>query len=293
VQSANDITNSVDVLIEAFNTLGDLGLAGIFKLFTEKKITKVEDIGQMLQLPKKLPSLFSDMRSAIEALKGTAKDLQTRAPQLGDILDSSWQSESAPVKDAIAAIQTSVRNNLLEKINAITGRVNQVQDVLNGLVGRGLTPKVDVKVTSYSRWTDVSTDMPYSKWTRGTYSIAGFKTTFDYPEFFTYPYAARASFPNHHIPYIRVELGNTNTRRSFVEPHSLDNNASSLILDTPANIPVSSLPPSVALDRNLFAMTCILAAATVVILIFVMFTSARKILRNNRTVHLQPEEMTS
>lgn len=292
VQSANDITNSVDVLIEAFNTLGDLSIAGIAQLITEKKLTKVEDIGQLLQLPKKLPRLFSDMRSAIDTLKGTAQDLQTRAPQLGDIVDSSWQSESAPVRDAIAAIQASVRNNLLGKVNAITGRVNQVQDILNGLVGRGLNPKIDAKVASYSRWTDVSMDMPYAKWTTGKFNMGGFKTSFDYPEFFSYRYEKKITLPNHHIPYVRIQLGNTNNRRSFVEQHHLDNVSSSLILDTPANIQVSSLRPSVALDRNLFAMTCILAAAAVACIIFVMFTSARKIIRDNRTVH-QYEEMTS
>lgn len=293
VQSANSITDSVDVLIKAFNTLGDLGLASIAQLIKDKKLTKVDDIGQLLQLPKKLPSLFSDMRSAIEALQGTAKDLQTRAPQLGDILDSSWQSESAQVKDAIKAIQTSVRNNLLEKVNAITGRVNQVQEILNGLVGRGLDPKIDVKVTSYSRWTEVSMDMPYAKWTRGTYSIAGFDQPFDYPEFFSYPYAKSFSFPNHHIPYIRIELGDTNNRRSFMEPHVLDGNSSFLILDTPVIVPLNSLHPSVAMHGNLLTMTRIFAGVMLAILIYSMFTFARRSLRDSRTMQLQPEEMTA
>lgn len=286
VKSANDISHNVDVLIEALSTLGDLGIAGIANLILSKKLTKVEDVGQLLQLPKKVPTLFTDMRSVIDTLKKTTKDLQDRAPQLGEILDGSWQSESKPVKDAVAAIQTSIRNNLLQKVNAITSKANQMQDILNGLVGRGLFPQIDIKVASYRRWSDVSLNLPCSKTSRKTYNIAGFKGSFDYPEFYSCPYSQSVSFPNHHIPYIRLQLGNSNSKRSFItEPYELGN-SSSLILDTSPITTFDTEHPSVSTPRHPFS-TCFLVGVAMTILAFIILKSA---FRDDRNARLRNEE---
>lgn len=289
VKSANEIAHSVDVVIDAFTNLGDLGLGGIAELILTKKLARVEDVGELLQITKKLPSLFKDMQSVIPTLQRTARDLQDRAPQLGSILDSSWQSESTPVKNAITAIQTSVRNNLLEKVNGITSKVGQMQDILNGLVGRGLFPTLDVKVASYRRWSHVSLDLPCSKTSRKTFSLAGFKTTFDYPEFYSCPYAEEVSFPNHHIPYIRLQLGNN--KRSLMEPYHLDNSSSSLILDASTMVPVT-LSPDDSTGRKFFTSTYILGGAAIAVLIYAMFKIARRIPNDNRNVKLQREEMS-
>lgn len=151
ITSANEITKSVDVVVDAFDTLGGLGVSGIAQLIISGKIKKVEDVEQLLQVAKRVLNLFKDIQAVIPTVQSTAQDLQSLAPKLGEILDSSWESESAPVKEAIAKIRASIRKNLLDKIDAVIAKSKQVQDLVNGLISRGVDVTPDLNVASYQR----------------------------------------------------------------------------------------------------------------------------------------------
>lgn len=186
--------------MEALDTLGDLGVSGIVQLIVPGKIKKVEDVGQLLQVAKRVPNLFKDIQAVIPTIQSTAQDVPSPAPNLGEFLDSSCESVSAPVKEAIAKVQACIRKNLLNKVDAIIAKSTQVHDIVNGLISRAVDVTLDVKVASCQRWSDISLDLPCSRMGRKEYSLSGYKTSFDYPEFYSCPYSNRIPFPNHHIP---------------------------------------------------------------------------------------------
>jgi hypothetical protein len=41
---------------------------------------------------------------------------------------------------------------------------------------------------------------------RANYNMGGFSGSFDYPKFYRCNYGTTLHWPNHHIPYIRIEF---------------------------------------------------------------------------------------
>lgn len=233
VASANSIVQGVNSAMDAFSNLQDFSIAGIVTLIVEKKLTKVEDVVGLLQVSKRLPSLLGDIQSVLPTLQGVASGIQAQGAQLGAMLDTSWTSESAAVRKAIEDIQAVIRNNLLARVNSINDRGKQIQDLLNGLQGRGVGGVWEFKVASYRRWFDISLDMPCTTTGRASYTIAGWKTSFDYPKFYSCPYTKEIPFPNHHIPYVKLQLGNS--KRSIPAFDTLNE------VVTPSATPLSGL----------------------------------------------------
>jgi hypothetical protein len=285
VTSANEITKSVDVVMDAFDTLGDLGVSGIVQLIISGKIKKVEDVGQLLQVAKRVPSLFKDIQAVIPTIQSLAQDVQSRAPNFGEILDSSWESESAPVKEAIGKIQASIRKNLLDKVEAIIAKSKQVQDLVNGLTNRGVDVTLDVKVASYQRWSDISLDLPCSRTGQKEYSLAGYKTSFDYPEFYSCPYSNRIPFPNHHIPYIKLQL--KSNKRSLPEPSTV--NSSAPLVSDPFPWSTAPLPPTPGTQRPRFELLLVCTVATTC-LVFAMFQFTKRRVFTGKDDYAQREE---
>ncbi|KAJ9091910.1 hypothetical protein QFC20_007520 [Naganishia adeliensis] len=207
VAFANSIVQGVNSAMDAFSNLQDFSIAGIVTLIVEKKLTKVEDVVGLLQVSKRLPSPLGDIQSVLPTLQGVASGIQAHGAQLGAMLDSPGPP--------------SLR------------RGKQIQDLLNGLQGRGVGGVWEFKVASYRRWFDISLDMPCTTTGRASYTIAGWKTSFDYPKFYSCPYTKEIPFPNHHIPYVKLQLGNS--KRSIPAFDTLNE------VVTPSATPLSGL----------------------------------------------------
>lgn len=113
--------------------------------------------------------------------------------------------------------------------------------------------------------------MPCSRTGRKEYEIAGFRTSFDYPEFYSCPYANRIPFPNHHIPYIKLHF--KNNKRSLREPPAVS--YSSLLATDPFPLGSAAVLLAPEEQRTGFALglACAVAAAC---LAYVVYETRRR-----------------
>ena len=89
----------------------------------------------------------------------------------------------------------------------LLGAVTALSDLTSGLENvRIRQPSIAGGIRTYNRWSDVSFDVPCTRSARKCFSLAGQKQCVDYPEVYGCRYEAEVPFPNHHIPYVRVQF---------------------------------------------------------------------------------------
>lgn len=191
-----------------------LNTEGLVRMITDGTITKLSDIVQVLQITKDLPNLVKDLHENMPTVTEFTVALNQRAQAISEsisgVVSDSWTQQAAASSDAIrqniVSIQSRFRDQIAPTITDIRTRVAAVQSLLSTLQFNGGVPTTDIKVASYQRWSPVSMNMPCSRWTTKKYEVAGITDYFGYPQFYNCLYEATIAWPNHHIPYVKVQF---------------------------------------------------------------------------------------
>ena len=204
-----DLLDALDAIPDSMSFMG---------LITSGQIKKLSDIWKAFSVAEQFPKLVNDLRSAVPGLTNVATRVQTLAPQiqhdLVEILSESWLNDpgiaaevTGDAKKAVERVQTLLRNRLVGIVDDTVKKGTAFFASTAALPFHGAHFSVEARVASYQRWSDASFDLPCSRTKTEHYEVAGFKGSFDYPEFYNCrqgPY--KVPWPNHHIPYLRFRF---------------------------------------------------------------------------------------
>ncbi|OQD79163.1 hypothetical protein PENANT_c059G10853 [Penicillium antarcticum] len=189
-------------------------IEGLVNLITEQKIKKLSDIVEILQVTKDLPNLVKDLHHHMPTITQFTLALNQRAQAINDsiasVVSDSWTQQADVMSDEtrqnIISIQSKFRDRISPTIADIKTKMSAIQDFLSALPFNGGVPSSEVKVASYGRWSPVAMNMPCSRWATKNYEASGFKGSFGYPQFYNCLYEETIKWPNHHIPYVRIQF---------------------------------------------------------------------------------------
>ncbi|CEJ62751.1 hypothetical protein PMG11_11242 [Penicillium brasilianum] len=189
-------------------------IEGLVKLITDQRIKKLSDIVEILQVTKDLPNLVKDLHDQLPTVGQFVLALnqmaQASSDSIASILSDSWKQQADVMSDEtrqnIISIQSKFRDQISPTIADIKTKISAIQDFVSALPFNGGAPSSKVKVASYGRWSPVAMNMPCSRWATQQYEASGFKGSFGYPQFYNCLYQETIEWPNHHIPYIKVQF---------------------------------------------------------------------------------------
>jgi len=231
VQSFQDVRTATETILGTVPKLVDLTRSTIevaesipdAKYFVELiltgKLTKVTDILESIKIITEFPKLVGQLQTAISSIVDFINKYgdgsESATALLDEVFSPAWETElldpaaniSAELRDAVLEIQEVVRLDVQEPFRNVTGAIRALEDVLDTLPFKRGRLSVKSDVSSYRRWSTVSMDMPCTRQKRAHFEVAGFKGSFDYPEFYACLYGPKeVPWPNHHIPYIKFRF---------------------------------------------------------------------------------------
>ncbi|KAJ6115484.1 hypothetical protein N7486_001262 [Penicillium sp. IBT 16267x] len=183
-------------------------IEGLVQLVIAGKIKKVSDIVEVLNLPNDFRRLIQGLQKHISTIQKFISDQERQARivsrNIASITSGSWTHETNITDDdvikKISSIQSKFKDQILPTVTDIIGSVSTTKELISSLPSNSRSFNVEPpKVASYTRWSPVSMNMPCSKW--DTYM-----GTFGYPKFYNCHYEQTIHWPNHHIPYIKVQV---------------------------------------------------------------------------------------
>ncbi|KAF4461867.1 hypothetical protein FALBO_11326 [Fusarium albosuccineum] len=232
VQSLRNIRKAADTAANAVPKLVDRaemiikvadsipGEDFIIKLITSGSLTKIDDIIEAIQITKELPKAAAELQAIISPIGELASGYQTFSADalkvIEEVISVSWEDYrkefeadvSGQLQAGLTEIQTLVRTELDEPLRNLMTAIKDLTDVLDLFPIKDGLFELDTGVSSYKRWSAITMDVPCTKAGRANFEISGFKTSFDYPKFYSCQYGPkRIPWPNHHIPYIKFRIG--------------------------------------------------------------------------------------
>ncbi|KFY05533.1 hypothetical protein V492_08467 [Pseudogymnoascus sp. VKM F-4246] len=185
----------------------------IITLITQKKITSLSDITDAIRIVKDFEKIINDLWSDLPRISQLTVTLSNRLAVINDhfteVLSNSWLQQGnvsgGTIRQDIISIQNKFRDRIQPIHTGMQSNLVAIQSQLSALPFNG-KPQFKADVASYQRWSRIVMDMPCSRQKRQNYELAGFKGSFDYPEFYSCQFDENISWPNHHIPYIKVQF---------------------------------------------------------------------------------------
>ncbi|KAF5001489.1 hypothetical protein FDECE_10927 [Fusarium decemcellulare] len=224
-KAADTAANAVPKLVERAETIIKVadsipGEDFIIELITSGSLTKIDDIIEAVQITKELPKAAAELQAIISPIGELASGYQTFSADalkvIEEVISVSWEDYrkefeadvSGQLQAGLTEIQTLVRTELDEPLRNLTTAIKELTDVLDLFPIKDGLFELDTGVSSYKRWSAITMDVPCTKAGRAKFEISGFKTSFDYPKFYSCQYGPkRIPWPNHHIPYIKFRIG--------------------------------------------------------------------------------------
>ncbi|KFY02080.1 hypothetical protein V490_00646 [Pseudogymnoascus sp. VKM F-3557] len=185
----------------------------IITLITQKKITSLSDITDAIKIVKDFDRIINNLWSDLPTISQLTVTLNNRLAVINghitEVLSDSWLQQgnvsSGMIRQDITSIQNKFRDRIQPIHTGMQSNLAAIQSLLAALPFSG-KPQLKAEVASYQRWSRIMMDMPCSRQKRQNYELAGFKGSFDYPEFYNCQFDESISWPNHHIPYIKVQF---------------------------------------------------------------------------------------
>lgn len=192
-------------------------IEGLAQLVISGKIKKLSDIVQTLKIVQDFPRLITDLQGRISTIPQFTIALRQQAQLLTDnivgVTSGAWIQEtdigntSDAVRGNITSIQATFRDEISPAVNDIKRRISGIEGLLSVLpFSSGKLPTSEIKVASYQRWSPVRMNMACSRWATQKYQVPGFEKSFGYPQFYNCLYTNTIPWPNHHIPYVKVQF---------------------------------------------------------------------------------------
>lgn len=191
----------------------------IISMILRGDIKEIQDILEVIKITKELPKIVEKLQNGIEPVLQLTTYFDGRGSEasslLQDVLSGTWESypfefstnSSGNVRAGVREIQAVLREGIevpfLNVTDAVTGLIESIKTIP---IKKG-NFEFNADVASYRRWSTISMDLPCTRQARATYSVAGYKGSFDYPEFYSCSYGPKeVPWPNHHIPYFKFRI---------------------------------------------------------------------------------------
>lgn len=193
--------------IEAAQTVPDVNY--LIELVKKGALTKVDDIWNSFLVIQKLPEIANKMQDSAALIQrvvtGNASHWHNSMSVLSEVLSAKW--DATPVGTGMTKIQSIIKTELEVPVGNLTNAISRLGDVLDSFPIKDGNFGLQTGVVSYQRYSTVSMDVPCTRQKRAFFSIAGYRKSFDYPEFYLCPYGPKQiPWPNQHIPFVKMRV---------------------------------------------------------------------------------------
>ncbi|RFU81370.1 hypothetical protein TARUN_819 [Trichoderma arundinaceum] len=205
VQVIPEMITQTRTAIEAAEADPDVNF--LIELIKSGRLTKVDNIWNSFQAVQKLPEIVGHLKKSTTSIQRVVTQYNSYGHNakavIGEVLSLQW--DTTAVGSGMTKIQQIIKTELEAPLGNLTNTIGQLGSVLDSFPVKDGRFALQTGVASYQRYSTVSMDVPCTRQGRKTFSAAGFKKTYSYPEFYLCPYGPkRIPWPNHHIPFIKV-----------------------------------------------------------------------------------------
>ena len=209
------MSNLVQAAKEAAST--PLTPQEIINFITHGRIKKLSDIVQVFKFTTDFQKLVSDLRNSAQTLSQFSIALNTRAQtikgNITDVIADTWLQQPDVTGDAARAVrqniettQHTLRGRMLPAVADLEMKTKAITEGLMNLPFSGRQPSIEAKVASYQRWSRIAMNMPCSRQATKAYEVEGYRGSFDYLQFYNCLIDEIVRWPNHHIPYVKIQF---------------------------------------------------------------------------------------
>ncbi|KAM0205516.1 hypothetical protein ACHAQI_009076 [Fusarium lateritium] len=194
------------------------------KLIKSGKLSKLEDIGQAIQLTTELPQAVAQLGGLLSPISELATGYEPLSKKalaaVEEVIAYSWSKyakelqadSSGNLKKRLVEIQTLFKTQLQKPLKDINTGVSNLQVLTESSPVKPGNFHYDSGIVSYNRWTELSMDVPCMKKARSKFELSGFKTFYDSRQFYSCKFGPQQiPWPDHHIPYIKFRVGSTDS----------------------------------------------------------------------------------
>lgn len=191
------------------------------QLIVEGKLKKIEDILGAIKITTELPALAKSLQSSASTIVAVVTKYASSGPATLDMIEhvvaAAWEGlpveftatgdNTGNVRAGLVEMQALVRDEIEAPLRNVTAAIGRLEDSITAFPAYKGRLEFKAAVASYSRWSYFSMDLPCTRKKTAHYEVAGFRGSFDYPEFYACPYGPKKiPWPNHHIPYIKFRI---------------------------------------------------------------------------------------
>jgi len=184
----------------------------IINMVISGKIRKVKDIIEAIQITKDLPKLIDGLQGDIQNIAKFSSTFGSQVNEVKSLLEAVVKNElnaqvAQPIRDGVTEIKKLIQDEVFNPIQQVVKKTVDVSSAIKAIPFKPGSFSMKADVASYRRWSTVSMNLPCTRQKRADYEVAGFKGSFDYPEFYPCPYGPKEiPWPNHHIPYVKFRI---------------------------------------------------------------------------------------
>ncbi|XEV01194.1 hypothetical protein FSHL1_006481 [Fusarium sambucinum] len=227
--AASDSAKNALVMVErtkrVIKTSESIPQASFFvNLIQSGKLSKLEDIGQAIQLTTDLPEAVAELRGLLSPIADLAtgfKPLSEKAlAAIEEVIAYPWNKHakelqadsSGNLKKGLVEIQSLFKTQLQKPLKDVNTGVSNLQVLAESSPVKPGNFQYDSGIVSYNRWTELAMDVPCMKKARSKFELSGFKTFYDSRQFYSCKFGPQQiPWPDHYIPYIKFRVGSTDS----------------------------------------------------------------------------------
>lgn len=219
--SAKNTLAMVETTKRVIKTSQSIPDASFFvNLIKSGKLSKLEDIGQAIQLTTDLPEAVTELGGLLSPIAELASGFSPLSEKalaaVEEVIAYPWNKyakelqadSSGKLKKRLVEIQTLFKSQLQKPLKDISTGVSNLQVLTESSPVKPGNFQYDSGIVSYNRWTELSMDVPCMKKARSKFELSGFKTFYDSRQFYSCKFGPQQiPWPDHYIPYIKFRVG--------------------------------------------------------------------------------------